>query len=332
MRPKTLLKYLPKAIHNNWAVLLTGAPGGGKTDVITEAIHASGADLILSHPVVNDPTDYKGLPFQTNIDRADFLPYGDLYKLMHVTKKTVFFTDDIGQASISVQAALMQLFLSRQINGHRVPDHVVFMGATNRAQDLAGVVKFITPLKSRFYTILRFDIHVDDWVNWAILHDMPAELIAFVKFKPGIFDERKPSKDIVNDVSPRTLFHVGEQQKVGLDDDEEAEVYAGAAGEAFAAEYMTFLQLYRQLPNPDDIIASPRKAEVPSDPALLYAITGGLARKMTSGNMGSVITYLDRVPPEYAVYCMTDATRRNIELTSNQEYAFWATKYQKAII
>jgi len=332
MRPKTLLKYLPRAIRNNWPVLLTSPPGWGKTDVMTEAIQASGADLILSHPIVSDPTDYKGLPFQTGGDRADFLPYGDLYRLKHVTKKTVFFTDDIGQASISVQASLMQLFLSRQINGHRVSDLVTFMGATNRAQDMAGVAKFIAPLKSRFYTILPFDLHIDDWINWAILNNMPAELLAYVKFKPGIFDERKPSKDIVNDVSPRTLAHVGEQQNDGLDEDEEAEVYAGAAGAAFAAEYMQFLQLYRSLPNPDDIIADPAKTPVPTDPALMYAISGGLARKMTDRNIGSVITYLNRIPAEFAVYCMTDATRRNSDLTSNRAYASWAVKHQKAII
>jgi hypothetical protein len=332
MRPKTLSKYLAKAIRNNWPVLLTGASGVGKTDVIIDAVKAAGADLILSHPVVADPTDFKGLPFPTTEGRAEFLPYGDLYQLAQAKKKTVFVMDDIGQAAVAVQAALMQLILSRQINGVRVNNNVVFIAATNRAQDMAGVGRFLAPLKSRFYGIIPFDVDVDDWIQWAMLHDMPAELIAFAKVKHGIFAERKPSKDIVNEVSPRTLAHVGEQQNAGLDPDEEAEVFAGAAGAAFAAEYTHFLTACRQLPNPDSIIADPRGALVPTDPAQLYAITGGLARKMTDRNMGAIIAYLNRTPAEFAVYCMTDATRRNQDLTSSREYSAWAIAHQKHII
>jgi hypothetical protein len=332
MRPTTLSNYLAKAIRYNWPVLLTGAPGVGKTDVIIDAVKAAGANLILTHPVVADPTDFKGLPFPTPDGRADFLPYGDLYQLTQATTKTAFVMDDIGQASVAVQAALMQLILSRQINGHRVSDEVVFIAATNRAQDMAGVGRFLAPLKSRFYGIIPFDVHVDDWIRWALLHDMPAELIAFAQVKHGLFDERKPSKDIVNDVSPRTLAHVGEQQKAGLDPDEETEVFAGAAGAAFAAEYTHFLTACRQLPHPDKIIADPGRAQVPTDPAQLYAITGGLARKMTDGNMGAIIAYLNRVPAEFAVYCMTDATRRHTELTSNRAYASWAIAHQKDIL
>jgi len=332
MRPKTLTKFLTRAIRKNWPILVKGPSGVGKSEVIMQAAHDAGADVILTHPVVSDPTDFKGLPFPTGDGRAEFLPFGDLDKLARADKKTVCFLDDLGQATIGVQAACMQLVLARQINGHRISDEVVFLAATNRPQDLAGVAKFLAPLRSRFYTILNFDVHVDDWINWALCHDMPAELLAFAKFRPGLFDEQKPSKDIVNQVSPRTLFHVGEQQNVGLEEDEEAEVYAGAAGEAFAAEYMHFLKAYRQLPNPDDIIASPHNANVPNDPAQLYAITGGLARKMTDRNMGSIIAYLDRIPQDFAVFCMTDATRRDKELTSNLEYGRWATKHHKAII
>src|ERR1700722_13224295 len=114
MRPAKLTKDLVYAIKNNYPVLLKGRSAIGKTSIGTAAAKIVGADLILSHPIVNDPTDYKGLPFPRKDGlSADFLPYGDLKKLLNAKKKTVFFIDDLGQASTSVQAACMQLILAR---------------------------------------------------------------------------------------------------------------------------------------------------------------------------------------------------------------------------
>lgn len=332
MKPTALSKYLIKAILHNWPTLVTGAPGGGKTDIISDAAIKSGADLLIFHPVVSDPTDFKGLPFSTGDGRAEFLPYGDLDKLAKAERLTVCFLDDLGQASIAVQAACMQLVLARQINGHRISDKVVFLAATNRAQDMAGVTKFLAPLRGRFYAILPFDVDAADWVSWAVQHNMPPELIAFVRVKPSILDPEKPSKDIVNQVSPRTLAHVGEQQRVGLDPDEEAEVYAGAAGDAFAAQYMAFLKMARDLPSTDDILADPGRAYVPTDPSMLYVVTSGLARRMTDQNIGKVISYLDRVTPDFAVSCMIDAKLRNKEIARTTEFILWGTKNYQAII
>ena len=65
------------------------------------------------------------------------------------------FLDDLGQAPMSVQAAAMQLILARRINGFKISDKVIFMAATNRREDKAGVTGILEPVKSRFAWIVE---------------------------------------------------------------------------------------------------------------------------------------------------------------------------------
>jgi len=58
-------------------VLIKGAPGIGKSDIMAQVAQEVNADLIIMHPVVSDPTDYKGLPGIVE-GQAEFLPYGEL--------------------------------------------------------------------------------------------------------------------------------------------------------------------------------------------------------------------------------------------------------------
>ena len=166
MKPNDLTKLLTLAFQHNLKVLIKGAPGIGKTDIVVEAANAADADLVLMHPAVSDPTDFKGLPAVVK-SHAEFLPYGQLRKLIDATRKTICFIDDIGQAPHAVQAALMQLLQSREIDGHRISDHVTFCGATNDTSHMAGVQNLLEPVKSRWDTIVELVPDRIQWVRWA---------------------------------------------------------------------------------------------------------------------------------------------------------------------
>jgi hypothetical protein len=325
MKPSQLVKYLIFCVKNQFPCLVKGKPGGGKSEIIAEVAIEMGQDLIISHPVVSDPTDYKGLPFPTQDGTAQFLPFGDLQQLITATKPTIYFFDDLGQATPAVQAACMQLLLARQINGHKISDQVTFIAASNRREDKAGVKGLLEPVKSRFISIIELEVDSDDWIKWAILHNMPTELIAFIRFKPAILDDFMPTQDLVNSPSPRTVTNVGLQQLAGLDSTLEFEAFKGAAGEGFATEYCLFLKIFRELPSINQIILSPANAIVPTDPMAQYAISAALARKLTDTTIGSILTYLDRLPEEIAVACMKDGSTRNPAIHNTREFIEWAT-------
>jgi len=333
MRAKQLNEAIKFAISNKYPILIKGSPGIGKTQIVTQACMEISADLIVSHPVVSDPTDYKGLPFPTKDGtEATFLPFGDLLKLINADKLTVFLLDDIGQASSSVQSALMHLLLARRINGHAISDHVVFLAATNRRQDRAAVQGILEPVKSRFAAILELEVNVDDWVDWAIENDMPVELIAFIRFRPNLLHDFKPTADIINTPNPRTVAAVGMMMNAGLPKDTEYEMISGAAGEGFAAEFLGFLKIYRDLPDIEKLIADPESADVPDEPSTLFAICGALSNKASKKNFANIVKFTDRLPAEFQVLLIKDAIKRNKALSNTAVFSAWAIKHSDVIL
>jgi hypothetical protein len=334
MKASRLTEYLQFAIKNRFPVLIKGKPGIGKSDIVEQAAKLANAELIIDHPVVADPTDFKGLPFaQNNVHNgveANFLPFKNLRMAIEAKVPTVFFLDDLGQAPASVQAAVMQLLLARRVGEHKVSDLVTFVAATNRKEDKAAVMGLLEPVKSRFSGgIIELEVDTNDWVKWALTDgDMPFELISFIRFNPRMLDKFEPTKDIINSASPRTVASVGRVQKAGLPQELEAEVFEAIAGQAFAVEYRAFLKMVRDLPNIDEIIMNPTGAPIPKSPGGLYAVSGALAMKSNKVNIEPIITYLERLAPEYAVATLKDAGTRNREVFETKAYINWTIKNQ----
>ncbi|MBK7652491.1 MAG: hypothetical protein IPJ20_19610 [Flammeovirgaceae bacterium] len=90
MRPTQLIEFLQYALPLKENVLLVGPPGVGKTDIVKQAVAKIGYDLIITHPVISEPTDYKGLPFPMG-DEAVFLPYGQLKNLFLPRHQLLFY-------------------------------------------------------------------------------------------------------------------------------------------------------------------------------------------------------------------------------------------------
>lgn len=318
MRAKQLTSILAKAIAKKLPILLKGPPGVGKTALVLAAAKEAGAEVVLMHPVVCDPTDFKGLPAIVN-GGAVFLPYGELNKLIKAKKPTICFFDDLGQAPAAVQAAAMHPIHAREIGGKKISDHVVFMAATNRREDKAGVTSLLEPLKSRFATILNLEADLNDWTEWAISNEVPPILIAFCRFKPGLFLEPfKPTLDIVNSACPRTIEHVGQLWEADIRD---LESLAGAAGSNFATQFLAFVRIWEQLPDIDAIILNPDTAAIPTEMSAIYAIVSALTHRVTPANAAQIIRYFRRLPSkEYAILGVKDCCRKCPAAAKNAEY------------
>jgi hypothetical protein len=330
---KQLAVLLEKAIKHRKPVLITGSPGVGKSDVVMQAAAAAKAELIISHPVVSEPVDYKGLPWvKEGAEEATFLPFGDLAALIKAKKPTVYFLDDLGQAPKTVQAAAMQLLLARRINGHKVADCVTFIAATNRKQDKAGVEGILEPVKSRFTFIVELQSDVDSWTEWALEHDVPTELVAFIRFRPALLHDFKPAADITNSPCPRTVVNAGEVLKLDLPEDLEYEALCGAAGIGFATELVAFLKIVRQLPSPDAVLMQPDTAVVPTGPATLYALCGALARKASEQTSNNLFRYANRLPDEFSVLLAKDSLKREPKIVNSRGYIVWASKHKDVLV
>ena len=297
--PKQLLELLAAMIHARLPLLITGAPGIGKSDIIAQATQSSGADLIISHPAVSDPTDFKGLPWpNTDGLSANFIPFGEFNHALKATTPTVWFFDDLGQASPAVQAACMQLFLARRVNGHVLPDCVTFLAATNRRIDRAGVSGILEPVKSRFACIVELEPNIDDWSIWAYGHGVSPALIAFLRYRPELLCKFEATADLTNSPVPRTWAHLAKLETLNLAPVVESAAFSGAVGEGPALEYQAFRSMAKSLVNLDAILLNPDKVTIPSKPNELYATCVGLASRANEQNFSRIATYATRLYTE----------------------------------
>lgn len=330
MKPSLAKGVLASMFMAGLPVLVTGAPGIGKTDVIETARMSIDADLILSHPAVADPTDAKGLPWP-DIDAgiAKFLPFGDLARAMKATRPTVWFFDDLGQASPAVQAAYMQLFLARRVNDHVLPNCVTFAAATNRRKDRAGVAGLLEPVKSRFVSIFELEPDLNDWCVWAMTHNMPAALIAFMRFRCGkdlnMLNFFEPTQELTNSRSPRTWANLGKMSHVPLPEEALLEMYTGAVGSEGATEYLGFLKLIKDCPNPDSVLLTPQSAPIPTNSSTLFALSSALVARVTPQSFGRFAIYAQRLLEtgngEYAALMLQDAIRSVPAVQDTPEFA-----------
>lgn len=328
--PSQLITLLERAIPARLPILITGAPGVGKSDIVAHAATLAGADLILSHPAVADPTDAKGLPWpKAGQDEATFLPFGELARAIRATVPTVWFLDDLGQATPAVQASFMQLILARRVNGHTLPDCVTFIAATNRRTDRAGVSGILEPVKSRFTTIVELTPDIDSWCNWAFGASIPATLIAFLRYRPDLLSDFKASADMTNSPMPRTWASLAKIELLSLPDVIELAAMSGAVGEGPAAEYRAFRKMFQSLTSVDAILLDPKGVKLPTQPSELYATCTALASKATDQNISRVGVYANRLMDasrgEFAALLLRDCIRRNNKLAMTDAYIRIAT-------
>jgi hypothetical protein len=321
MRIEQAVRTIKLAVRMREPVLLVGAPGVGKSDVATQVAESLGYDMILSHPVVSDPTDFKGLPFASE-DRASasFLPFGDLKRALDADRPTIWMFDDLGQAPQAVQAALMQLLLAREVNSKRISDRVTFVAATNRRQDRAGVGGLLEPVKSRFASIIEIEAHRDDWCRWAGSAGVAPEVIAFIMLRPEALHEFVATADMTNSPSPRAWSKVSKWLQAGIEERDMLQTFTGTIGLGRASEFVGFIKMFRGLVKPDQILLNPETAPVPEDMSAQYAVASALAHIANDRNFGRIHRYALRLPRDIGVLLVKQCERRNPKIVESPDW------------
>jgi hypothetical protein len=291
-------------IRNKLNFLLVGAPGVAKTAVLEKAAEEENQKLIIFHPVISDPTDFKGMPAILKAEDdaeikflAQFVPFDSLKRLLTASEPTVAFADDLGQAPPMVQAAWMQLVLARKLDDKVVSDHITFVSASNRKEDKAGVSGILEPLKSRFASIIELVPDHEIWLKWARGAGIHPYVRAFIQTRGiKLLASFQASNDMTNTPSPRTVEHVSKIMWGKPDVDLRAALIAGAAGGAFSTEFEAFIKVVKNLPKISAIIKTPKKCPVPpnSEVSAQYAIVEAMLDHANKKVIKSFLTYIAR--------------------------------------
>lgn len=325
MTPIQVAALLALTLRHRYPVLLTGAPGVGKTSLVEQAADAEGLDVFTMYPALADPTDAKGLPWmQPGSKNAQFMPYDALAAVLDSQRPCAWVWDDFGQATPATQASLMPWLLARQNGDHRLPDHVTIVATTNGREHRAGVGGLLAPVKSRFKTIIGVEPDLDSWVQWALVNGVDPYIIAYVRQRPDMLCAAEVAPGLTNEHNPRTIANASDILTLGMPEPLLLPAMAGAVGEGWTVEFLAFRQMLQSMVSVDQILLNPTTAPLPEGPSQSYATVTGLAMKTTVQNFGRVGTYVQRMADaglgEFAALCVKDATRKNPTLEATPDY------------
>jgi hypothetical protein len=272
-----------------------------------------------------DPVDLRGLPFVGKDGRSqwatpDFLPQdGD----------GILFLDELNAAPAMVQASCYQLVLDRKLGEYTLPEGWAIVAAGNRDSDRATTTRMPTPLRNRFVHV-DFEVDVQEWSEWAIKTSIRPEVIAFIRFRPELLSAF--DRDAINAFpSPRSWEFVSRILNSTSDPSAEHELFAGAVGIGAATEFSAFLRTFRELPSIDAILLNPNQEPVPENAAAQYAVASALARCASDSNFDRICLYLNRLPTEFRVLCVRDATLREPAIRTTAGFVKFAIENHHAI-
>ena len=305
---------------------LWGAPGIGKSDLVKQIADKASLPLIDVRAVLLDPVDLRGLPMVDQASRtATWAAPGFLPQAQRDGERGILLLDELNAAPTSVMAACLQLILNRRLGEYVLPPAWRIVAAGNRQSDRAAAQRMPSALANRFSHI-EVEPDVGAWRLWANANNVDPLIVAFLAFRPELLHKMDGS-DLRAFPTPRAWSQVAKVAPKAPDDIR-MNLVAGLVGEGPAGEFEAFVRLYRSLPPIASIIADPKKAIVPTEPATLFAVSIALGRYATRENFEAVMTYGRRLPKEFAIVLCLDAVKRDPTLLETAAFVAWARDNQ----
>ncbi len=147
-------------------IMMWGAPGIGKSDIVKQIADAEGREVIDIRLPLWEPTDIKGIPYYNS--KENNMVWASPAELPTDPKsKAIVFLDELNSAAPAVQAAAYQLVLNNKIGQYSLPSNVVIVAAGNKETDRGVTYRMPAPLANRFRHI-NMEVNFEDWSQWAI--------------------------------------------------------------------------------------------------------------------------------------------------------------------
>ena len=302
---------------------ILGAPGGGKSACAREIVAELGIEpdkVVEFTASLRDPVDVLGVPDNTG-EYTRWVPPQEFYNLRQGVGRSALILEELSDAPVPMQNALCGVIYDRRAGNLKLSDQLFIIATGNRTEDKSGANRITSKLANR---TRRFDFqeNIDSWTEWALDNDIDPVLIQFLRFRPGLLSDFDANR--FANPTPRAWERVNLIPST-LDSGLFFDNCAGEVGEGAAAEFTGFKRIYENLPDVDSILLDPAGADVPQDPATLYALTGALARKSTKDNFDRVSKYLSRMSPEFNVMATKDAIKLQPTIKHSRSFVEWAS-------
>ena len=309
------------------SALFLGGPGVGKSQIPAESAAGLSMPYLLDHAPIRLPEDFAGLPFRMQgVSAAEFLPFGHMLEWCSAQEPTIVCIEEVGQASTSTQAALMQVVEGRKVGQHEISDNVLFIFTSNRAQDNAGAGNILSTLQSRCATTLEVVPDVRSFLVWgARKGGIRQEILAYLTVNPNSLYAFNPQVDRFKPFPcPRAWAKASTLLDLHLPEAIERKAIGGAVGGPVGEEFMAFTSIFKsgKVPSVPRILSDPDSVKPPDMSkrdglSIGYAISGALSAQADESNVGNAIAWMGKLPQEFMVTFLTLLISRQPEMVNH---------------
>ncbi|WP_448871245.1 AAA family ATPase [Desulfobulbus propionicus] len=327
MNASALSQALELLIAIRQPVFLWGPPGIGKSQIVRQTADRADLQLIDLRAILLDPVDLRGLPRITGEGSAEWCAPAFFPR----TGQGILFLDELNAAPPLVQASCYQLVLDRRLGEYELPLGWTVIAAGNRETDRAVAHRMPSALANRFVHI-DFTVELDQWLLWAEANDISPEITAFLRFRPSLLHDFDPERSGRAFPSPRSWEFASRLLRRQPDTAILADLLTGTVGPAAAAELTAFLQIRQNLPSMEDILNAPQSLEIPTDPAVLFALCEMAGRAAEPDHARPLLDFAGRLPDEFSVLLVREAVRTCREIAGSDEFARWAERHAEVLV
>ncbi len=241
-------------------VLLIGAPGIGKTQIMEQAARESGIALVSYSITHHTRQSAIGLPF---ISRQEFdgkeysvTEYtmseiiASVYQKMRDTglREGILFLDEINCVSETLAPAMLQFLQCKTFGTHKIPEGWIIAAAGNPPEYNKSVREFDVVTMDR---VKKIEVEPDYsvWKEYAQREEVHPAVISYLDVRPGSFYKMETTADGHRFATPRgwedlsTMLKVYE--RLGKKMDREVAVQY-IQEETIAKDFANYLELYRK--------------------------------------------------------------------------------------
>ena len=300
---------------------LVSDPGIGKTSIVKQICTEEGYHLIEVVLPQYDPAELSGFPM-LDMENKLYERARPFWWSFPTDKPTVIFFDEISQGTTPHHNVVAKLINERNLGPDRVlPDNVVIVTSGNKMSNRAGTQPMPSHLKDRL-TFLEIEADIETFLDHAFKLEMDHRITGFLRHRPDFLAMFDAAADACP--SPRSWMRVDTILSYNIGRLEEMLTVAGQIGNGAQADFLGYLEVASDMPDPEEVLKDPMGAKVPEDPAVLYATCAALSSYVTKSTAANLCKYVDRFKnKEFSAFCIRDALKRTPDLKKEKAVTQW---------
>lgn len=328
--PRKMKKFILRALYAQLVPFIQGSPGVGKSSIVWQIAEELNLYVIDHRLSTSAPEDMTGLPHFDKEGYAAFAPFRELFPLEGTPLPVrangraydgwIIFLDEFNSATKLTMAAAYKLVLDRKVGQKRLHERCMLVCAGNLMTDRAIVNALSTAMKSR---VINLELRCD-FVEWledvALTENYDERIIAYLSQYPEKLMTFKPSLGDVTFECPRTWEFMNKLIQGEEVVDGDVPLYAGTISQGEAASFVQFCQIYKDMPNVADIMASPNSHPLPSTVGMKWAVVTALSGHADEQTLKDIATYVDRMDVSFRILFYRSVRVRNPDIHHHSSY------------